>query len=78
MLIGNHGGCRMTEANVNAQPSLELKAYSISEAAALLSLGRTRIYQAIYEGKLKAVKFGRRTLVRAEDINRFLDSLPAR
>lgn len=41
-------------------------AYSIAAACAASSLGRTRLYQLISEGKLEARKIGRRTLIPAE------------
>lgn len=50
-------------------------AYSVPEAMSLLSLGRTSIYGLIKEGKLKATKCGRRTLVLSTDIAFFLSQL---
>ncbi len=39
-------------------------------------LGRDSIYKSIREGRLKAKKFGRRTIVLASDLQAFLASLP--
>ncbi|NHN86311.1 helix-turn-helix domain-containing protein [Acetobacter musti] len=50
-------------------------AYQIDEAAKICGLGRTRLYDAIREGRLIAHKFGRRTVIRAENLTAFLDSL---
>jgi len=50
---------------------------SISEACAFAGIGRTKIYQAISEGSLKARKCGKRTLVLRGDLRDFLASLPA-
>jgi excisionase family DNA binding protein len=56
--------------------SLQREALSIAEAGAVAGLGRTKIYQAITEGKLAVRKCGRRTLVLREDLREFLSSLP--
>jgi excisionase family DNA binding protein len=49
---------------------------SVSEACAVAGIGRTKIYQAISEGRLKARKCGKRTLVLRNDLRDFLTSLP--
>jgi excisionase family DNA binding protein len=51
-------------------------AFSVDEAAVRAGLGRDRIYDAIRNGDLVARKFGRRTLVTAEALQRFLNGLP--
>ncbi|MXO65302.1 helix-turn-helix domain-containing protein [Altericroceibacterium endophyticum] len=52
---------------------MEKLAYSINEAAAALSLGRTSIYSMIANGRLEAFKLGRRTLIKAESIHRLVN-----
>jgi excisionase family DNA binding protein len=52
-------------------------AFSVSEAAMRTGLGRDAIYSAVREGKLEAKKMGRRTLVTADALRRYLDSLPS-
>jgi len=56
--------------------SLQREALSIDEARAVTGLGRTKIYQAIAEGKLLVRKCGKRTLVLRDDLREFLASLP--
>ena len=52
-------------------------AYSVDEAALQANIGRDKIYAAIRDGTLEAKKAGRRTLVTAEALRRFIDRLPA-
>jgi excisionase family DNA binding protein len=54
----------------------ERLAYSVDEMAVLTGCGRDKIYQAIRERKLVAVKLGRRTLVTVAAAQRFLEDLP--
>jgi excisionase family DNA binding protein len=52
-------------------------AYSIYEACGLLSVGRTTLYSAIKKGDLKTCKVGRRTLISADALHLWLESLPS-
>jgi excisionase family DNA binding protein len=52
-------------------------AYSVNELLAILPLGRTSLYDAIKKGKLRATKFGKKTLFLAPDIAAFLAGLPS-
>jgi excisionase family DNA binding protein len=51
-------------------------ALSIKEAAHVAGFGRSTLYQALASGQLKAVKLGRRTLIPADELRRFLNALP--
>jgi excisionase family DNA binding protein len=60
---------------------MEAIAVSINDAAKALGLGRTSIYVMINNGRLKAYKVGRRTLVTAESVRAILadaDDFPAK
>jgi excisionase family DNA binding protein len=51
-------------------------AYSVVEALDRLSLSRDTFYRLIREGRLRARKVGRKTLVLDSDIAAFLEGLP--
>lgn len=51
------------------------RAYSIPEFCQLYELGRTKTYQEINAGRLKAVKIGSKTLIRADDAEEWLAGL---
>jgi len=52
-------------------------ALSVSEACAVARIGRTRIYEEIRAKRLPARKNGRRTIILADDLRRYLEALPA-
>lgn len=52
-------------------------AYSIADVCKMTGIGRTSLYTAIKEGRLRAVKHFGRTLILASDLQTFLHSLPA-
>lgn len=55
--------------------SLEPLAYDIPDACEVLRLSRSFIYEEIKRGRLRAVKCGRRTLIRRQDAEEYLDLL---
>ena len=50
--------------------------YTIDGAVAASGIGRTKLYDAIRAGKLRAKKCGRRTIILEEDLRAFLAALP--
>ena len=57
-------------------PEFHREGLSITEACRIAGIGRTKIYEAIAGGHLKARKLGKRTIVLRSDLNFFLTSLP--
>ena len=55
---------------------LDRFAFSIDEAAMRAGLGRDKLYAAVRVGELEARKAGRRTLITAEALRRYLENLP--
>ena len=51
-------------------------AYTVDEACDIACIGRTAIYKAISTGELVARKYGRKTLILASDLHRFIEGLP--
>ncbi len=54
----------------------ETLAYSIVAASKAINIGQTKIYEQIRLGKLRAVKFGKRTLIPAISLKEWLNNLP--
>ena len=50
---------------------------TIPEFCAWARIGRTKAYEEIGAGKLRAVKIGRRTLIKAADADIWLSSQPS-
>jgi excisionase family DNA binding protein len=51
--------------------------FTINDAVKASGIGRTTLYQEIKAGRLRAVKRGRRTLILADDLRQWLETLPA-
>jgi excisionase family DNA binding protein len=49
---------------------------SVEEAAEATGIGRSKLYEAMRDGLLQARKFGRRTIILRDDLERFLSALP--
>lgn len=56
-------------------PSLT-RAFTVAEVMTRVGLGRDTVYSLIRDGRLPACKVGRRTLIVASDLERFLQELP--
>jgi excisionase family DNA binding protein len=56
---------------------MEPIAYTIEDAAKVVGIGRTKLYEAIKKGELPYKKLGRRTLILAADLRGWLDGLPS-
>ena len=61
---------------MSTQAPMKRAAYSVAEAAVLAGVGRDQVYAAIRDGQLDARKWGRRTIIPADALGRFLTELP--
>lgn len=52
-------------------------ALSVQEACAACSIGRTTFYVEVKAGRIRVLKAGKRTLVAATELQRWLESLSA-
>lgn len=52
--------------------------YSPETAAAATGVSRTRIFNALRDNELTAKKHGRRTIIPAQELTRWIESMPAR
>ena len=51
-------------------------AYTVREAIREIGISRTKFYREIADGKIKPRKIGKKTIILAEDIDSYLQSLP--
>ncbi len=51
--------------------------YSINDFCQAVGIGRSKAYAEIRDGRLKAIKCGKRTLIRRKDAEAWLNSLEA-
>jgi len=51
--------------------------YSVEEAGPILGVVRTTVFEKIATGELESVKIGRRRIIPADALRRFLDELRA-
>ncbi|MBP7722279.1 MAG: helix-turn-helix domain-containing protein [Alphaproteobacteria bacterium] len=50
---------------------------TITQLCEAVNIGRTNAYRLIGEGKIKAIKINRKTLIRRSDMDAWIESLPA-
>jgi excisionase family DNA binding protein len=55
----------------------ERVAYTIAEVITVTGFGRDKVYKLINEKQLVARKCGRKTLITADELKRFLSELPS-
>lgn len=56
--------------------TLEKLAYTMKEAVAVSSIGRSSLYRAQQEGRIKFIKNGDSGRILASELKRFVESLP--
>jgi excisionase family DNA binding protein len=56
--------------------TIEHEGLSVAEACEVAGIGRSKLYEAIATGSLKARRWGKRTLILRGDLRQFLASLP--
>ena len=59
------------------QINLDKPLYTVQEASNLLRVGKTKFYEELAAGRIKAVKSGQRTLVTAQAVKDWIAALPA-
>lgn len=57
-------------------PGFQAEGLSIQQACEVAGIGRTKVYEAIADKRLKARKFGKRTIILRSDLRQFLAALP--
>lgn len=57
-----------------SMPELPKIGYSIKEAEKITGVGRTTLWHAVNDGRLKYFKIGRRVLFSLEHLNEFMNS----
>jgi excisionase family DNA binding protein len=62
------GSTRSTDNRCDWRANVERLLISIPDAAVVLGLGRSKIYELMAQGRLESVSIGRRRLIRAGSI----------
>jgi excisionase family DNA binding protein len=62
---------------MNTTDEFQREGLSVAEACTIAGIGRTKIYEAINEGTLRARKYGKRRIILRDDLRKFLFELPS-
>lgn len=62
----------------DAMPSVPVLSVKIEDAPRVTGQSRTRIYEAVRDGRITARKDGKQTLIEIDELRRYLRSLPTR
>jgi excisionase family DNA binding protein len=62
--------------DMTMDPADTALAYTISQATRVAGIGRSKLYLEMASGRLRARRLGRRVLIEASELRRFLASLP--
>jgi excisionase family DNA binding protein len=65
------------EPQVSGLPVFDRLAVTITDAARMSAIGRSKLYEFINDGRLPIVKVGAKTLVRVDTLDALLKSLEA-
>ena len=53
-------------------------AFGPNEAARIIGVSRTTVFEELKAGRLRGIKCGRRTIIAAAELQRWMDALPSR
>ncbi|MBL8087461.1 MAG: helix-turn-helix domain-containing protein [Chthonomonas sp.] len=59
-------------SNPSSRPPVQRLAYTVQEAAALLSLSRSLVYELINAGKIDTIKIGRARRITSNQLEKYL------
>ncbi len=69
-----HSGPR-TPTDGTSEPGREQRLFTVMQAAQVLSLGRSTVWQLISDGRIKSVKVGNARRIRREALDAYVASL---
>jgi excisionase family DNA binding protein len=73
-LLDDGGRLKLSENERRIEPlyETELKLFTVVEVAAILNIGRSKVYELLYAGELKSVKIGGSRRVRYSDLGEYV------